>query len=118
VYFLFETSGKELDLGTWKPGETRTHTFDQPDVAVTLCKLHLEMEGYIVVLPNPYFTVAEIDGETQRAAYSLKGVPPGHYTLRAWHKKLVLKEGSVSVTVEAGKTTTADLTITKKKYAK
>lgn len=118
VYLLFEKSGKELDLGTWKPGDVRSRKFDEVDAAVALCKLHLEMEAYVVVLPNPFFTVAAIDDATQQARYAIKDVPPGKYTLLAWHKKLKVKGGSVAVTVEGGKSATVDFTITKKKYAK
>ena len=100
-----------------------------PDVAITLCKLHLEMAAYVVVLENPFFTVAGIgsktkkasagvQGETQKVSYTIRNVPPGKYVLQTWHKKLKLKGGGQKVTVEKGKTTSADLTITKAKYAK
>ena len=118
VYFLYDKSGEQLDLGTWQPGETRSHKFDIVDTAILLCKLHLEMAAFVVVLDTPLFTKTSIDGETQQATYSLENVPPGTYTLNVWHKKLKLKGGSREVTVESGTTTTADLEITKAKYAK
>lgn len=118
IYFLYESTGKTLDLGTWNPGDVRSHTFDNADSIIGLCKLHLEMAAYIAVLGNPFFTVAVIDGETQQASYTIKNVPPGKHILKAWHKKLKLRGGDREVVVESGKTTTADIEITRKKYAK
>jgi plastocyanin len=66
VYFVNDKSGKTKDLGTWQPGQSRNHTFDQhhevvkklgvngkPDTMIVLCKLHLEMAAYVVILENP-----------------------------------------------------------------
>lgn len=124
VYFLLEKTDNSKDkpqtknLGTWKPKESRSHKFEDSGIATMLCKLHLEMAAYMVVLENPFFTVAKIDGKTQKAKYIIKNVPPGKYVLKTWHKKLKQKGGDAEVAVEKGKTTQADLVITKSKYAK
>ena len=124
VYFLYEqVSGKTkktktMDLGTWMPGQKRSHTFKKSKEVITLCKLHLEMAAYVVVLDNPFFTMASFDAKTRQASFIIKNIPPGKYVLKTWHKKLKLKGGSQAVTVEAGKATNVELTITKAKYAK
>ncbi len=124
VYFLYdEVSGKSkktktMDLGTWMPGQQRSHTFKEPKEVITLCKLHLEMAAYVVVLDNPFFTMTSIDAKTRQASFTIKNVPPGKYVLKTWHKKLKLMGGSQAVTVAVGKTTNLALTITKAKYAK
>lgn len=123
AYFLYEdfngkSTGETIDLGTWQSGEVRSRTFDRPGVITTLCKLHLEMASYLVVVPSPYFVMAAIDGETQQAKYILKNVPPGKYILKAWHKKLKLRDLSKEVNIEAGKTASLDLQMTRAKYAK
>ena len=135
VYFVNDKSGKTKDLGTWQPGESRDYKFAKsldehheivkkagengaPDTMIVLCKLHLEMAAYVVLLDNPFFTMASIDGETQKAQYTIKNVPPGKYVLKAWHKKLKLMGLQKEVVVEQGKKATVDLEITKKKYAK
>lgn len=117
VYILRDSSGETMDLGTWNPKEQRSHTFTEPDEIIALCKLHLEMAAYILVLDSPYFTTAEIDGESQKASYVIENVPPGQYVLGAWHKKLKVKGGEVKITIEADKTAKADMIITKSKYA-
>ena len=115
VYFLHDETGRTLDIGTWGPGETVSHTFKETGLVITLCQLHLEMAAYILVLESPFFTVAEIDGETQRATYEIRGVPAGDYLLKAWHKKLGMKTGAVRVTVAAGETAIVDVAITRAK---
>ena len=118
VYFLYDDTGETLDIGTWGPGQTVSHTFEKTGMVITLCQLHLEMAAYILVLEHPFFTVGEIDAETMSAAYEIKGVPPGRYVLEAWHKKLKLKGGEIEVAVAAGKTTRLDIAITRAEYAK
>jgi plastocyanin len=117
VYFLHDKTGDTLDIGTWGPGETVSHTFRKTGLVITLCQLHLEMAAHILVLEYPFFTVAAIDGETQRANYEIKDVPAGDYVLKAWHKKLKMKTGSAQVTVVAGQNASVDFAITGAKYA-
>jgi len=118
VYFLFDKTGETLDIGTWGPGQSVNHTFNDTGTAITLCKLHLEMAAYIVVLDTPFYTLAEMDGSTQKGKYLIEDVPAGRYVLNSWHKKLKLKGGPVEVLVEGGKTAVSDIIITKAKYAK
>jgi plastocyanin len=120
VYFLYDVSGKTktLDMGTWVPGIKRIHTFKERKEVTVLCKLHLEMAAYIVVLDNPFFTMVEIDEKTQQASFTIKNIPPGTYQLRAWHKKLKLQSGPQEVVVKADQSTKVELVITKAKYVK
>lgn len=118
VYFLFERTGKTLDIGTWGPGQTVTHRFTEPGEVVTLCQLHLEMAAYILVFDHPFHTTAEIERESQTASYRFEAVPAGDYLLKAWHKKLVLKGEPVRVSVHPGEAVARDLAITKREYAK
>lgn len=118
VYFLFDKTGETLDIGTWGPGQTCSHTFNEAGMAITLCKLHLEMAAYIVVLDTPYYTLAEMDGKSQKGKYVLTNIPEGRYVLKSWHKKLKQKGGAVEITVEGGKTTISNIIMTKAKYAK
>ncbi len=118
VYFLYDDTGDTLDIGTWGPGQTVSHTFERTGVIITLCKLHLEMAAYILVFDCPYFTVAEIDANSQQASFKIDSVPPGQYKLKAWHKKLLMKGGSADIAVSAGQSFQCDLVITKKSNAK
>jgi plastocyanin len=118
VYFLFEKTGKTIDIGTYQQGISVDYTFEESGVVIVLCKLHLEMAAHIVVLDNPLFCLAEIKEETQAGSYSLDNVPPGRYILKAWHKNLKMQQKQAEITVEAGKVTNLDITITKSKYVR
>jgi plastocyanin len=102
---VFSPDGK-YNLGTWPTGQTRDHKFDKPGVYTQLCRIHPEMEAFIVVLNTPYFAVTDKEGH-----FAIKGVPAGKYTLVAWSEKL--KKAEQAVTVEAGKPATVDVTLSK-----
>lgn len=117
VYFLDDVTGETLDIGTWGPGVSVDHRFETPGVTITLCKLHLEMAAFVVVVDSPWFTTLQLDPETSRGDFELGAVPRGRYRLVAWHKKLRQKGGAVELVVEPGVVTRADVVITKSKYA-
>jgi len=85
----------KFNLGSWPQGEVRDFTFEKPGVAVMLCKVHPEMEAWVVVLLTPYFAVADKNGE-----FCISNVPPGEYTVKVWNKRLKSKE--IIVTVPEG----------------
>jgi hypothetical protein len=118
VYFLFDETGETLDIGTWGPGVSVDHRFDETGEVIVLCKLHLEMAAYILVVDGPWLTKAELDDSGSSADFTLEGVPPGDYELRAWHKKLKQKGGTTRITVPEGGTSGVQVVITKAKYAK
>jgi energy-coupling factor transporter ATP-binding protein EcfA2 len=82
------------------------HKFDKPGVYTQLCRVHPEMEAFVVVLETPYFAATDASGR-----FEIKGVAPGVYKLVAWSEKL--KSAQREVTVESGKTLTVDLTLTR-----
>ena len=89
---------EKFNLGTWPMGEIKTYTFNKIGSAVLLCNVHAEMEGYVVVLQNPYFAKTDENGD-----YTIKDVPPGSYTLQVWNKKykadpqqVEVKEGGIT----------------------
>ena len=45
------------------------------------CSIHGWMKVWVGVRPDPFFAVTGDDG-----AFSIRGVPPGTYTLTAWHE--------------------------------
>ncbi len=81
-----------FDLGTWPRSESRRHTFDQPGVNVLLCNVHPDMEAFIVVAPTAYYALTLEDG-----SFTIDGVPPGRYTLFAWHERCVPHEMQIEV---------------------
>ncbi len=104
--FSPDEAADEFNLGSWGQGEKRAYTFSKLGEAVILCNLHPEMEGWIVVLPTPYFAVTDENGD-----YTIENVPEGTYTLKTWHKKL--RPSQSEVTVSSSDTSKIDFTIKK-----
>ena len=92
---------KTFDLGNYDKGESRSVTFTKPGVVYVYCHLHPNMEGTIVVTPNRWFVRSDPSGQ-----FRIPNVPPGQYTVVAWHKaagffrKSVVVESGHSPTVE------------------
>ncbi len=56
--------------------------FGFPEVMIPVkCNIHNWMRSWIAVLDHPYFAVTSVDG-----AWTLDPLPPGRYTLAAWHE--------------------------------
>jgi hypothetical protein len=76
--------------------------FAREEIAISVkCNVHPWMRSYIAVIKNPYFVVTGKNG-----SFDLKDLPPGSYTLQAWHEKLGSK--MQKITVGAGETKTVD----------
>jgi hypothetical protein len=78
-------------------------TFLTPDRMFVKCDVHPWMTARIVVLDNPYFAVTGEHG-----AFKLPELPPGTYTVSAWHE--VYGEQKQRVKVEPGKPVSLDFT--------
>jgi plastocyanin len=93
---VFSPDFEKFNLGTWPQGQTKDHVFDKcakaPCAYTLLCRVHPEMEGFVVVLQNPFFAVIARDGH-----YAIANVPPGTYSAAVWHPKLKGKPQPVTV---------------------
>lgn len=56
------------------------------------CDQHDFMHSFIFVAKNPYYAVVSDDG-----TFSIDNIPPGKYTLKAWHGTLGTKKAKVEV---------------------
>jgi plastocyanin len=75
------SKAKSFDLGNYSKGQTRMVTFPKAGIVAVYCHLHPNMAATIVVTPNRWGARADAAGQ-----YVLADVPPGKYTVVAWHK--------------------------------
>ncbi len=94
--------GQSFNIAQPTQGMKTTKKLLKPEIGIPLkCDVHFWMTGYLHVLAHPFFAITGPDG-----AFTIKGLPPGTYTLEAWHGKLGTKQlpgpvkGDESQTVE------------------
>ena len=94
----------EFNTGQPIQGMKTTHKFTKKEVMVPFkCDVHGWMNAYIGVLDHPYYTVTKEDGK-----FELSTLPPGTYTIEAWHEKL----GATTQSVTIGAKETKEVTFT------
>jgi plastocyanin len=75
-------------------------TFTREEITIPVkCNIHPWMHAYIAVFKHPYFAVTDKDG-----SFDLKNLPPGTYTIKAWHEKLGTLTQKVTVGGSESKT--------------
>jgi plastocyanin len=94
---------KRFDLGRYRPDERPipSEVFDTPGLVTLRCDIHEHMRGLILVLNTPYFVTTDTDGQFQ-----LRGLPPGHYRLKAWIDSKTTRERPVEL--KSGETVHVD----------
>jgi plastocyanin len=100
---------KQFDLGLFKPGETRSVTFDKPGPVLLYCSIHRHMDGAVYVTPTPFFSRVDEKGN-----YKIEGVPPGHWVVKTWQRRRRFQEAQANIKVIAGQTVSQDLELLKK----
>jgi hypothetical protein len=81
-----------LNLGQPING-TREKVFHKAETPIKFrCDVHPWMSAYIFVMPHPFFAVTDDQGK-----FTIKDLPPGDYTLTAWHEKYGERELKIKV---------------------
>jgi len=97
---------KKFNLGSYKPGESKSVVFDKPGIVELRCDVHAEMAAYILVMKNLYFAVTDKQGNfeipdtgyLQRAGIKdIADLPAGKYILKTRHEKLKTHKQSIVV---------------------
>jgi len=95
---------REFNMAHQLAGIKHTHVFSTKEVMVPFkCDVHKWMNAYVGVLDHPFYAVTADGGR-----FELKGLPPGTYTVEAWHEKL----GTQSQKVTIGEKQTGDISFT------
>ncbi len=69
-----------------------SYTYDNEEFIPVKCNIHPWMSGYFAVLKTSFFAVTGDDGR-----FTLPELPPGHYTLTAWHEMLGTQKRDVTI---------------------
>ena len=91
VFSLSKT--QRFDLGRYAAGRSKAVRFDQPGIVRVFCDIHSHMSAFILVFSHRYFAVTDEDGR-----YRIDNVPPGSYSVVAWHESLPSETKRVLVT--------------------
>jgi plastocyanin len=81
----------ELNVSQPPQAPPKVAQFAKPEIGiVVMCNIHPWMRLYAHVLSNPYYAITGDDG-----TYTIKGLPPGTYTIEVWHEKLGVQEKKI-----------------------
>jgi len=83
---------KRFDLGKYGRGKSKSVKFTKAGVVNVFCDIHSDMAGFILVVPNRAFTQPDADGR-----FALPSLPPGTYTVVAWHPDLKTVRRTVQI---------------------
>jgi plastocyanin len=87
------TINQPFNHGQPMQGSRERHVFTAPEVMVEFkCDVHHWMTAWIGVVAHPFFAVTGADG-----SFRLDGLPPGTYTIEAWHETFGTKTATVTV---------------------
>lgn len=77
-------------------------SFEHPEVAILMKdNQHPWERAYVGVFSHPFFATSD-----QRGNYRIAGLPPGHYSLAAWHERF--GEQTMEITIRSGESRKID----------
>jgi plastocyanin len=86
-------NNREFNRGQALKGMKHTHVFTTAEVMVPFnCDVHKWMNAWVGVLDHPFHAVSGPGG-----AFEIRGIPPGTYTIEAWHEKLGTQTQTVTI---------------------
>ncbi len=93
-------SNREWNQSQPPKGAVLEKVFPRPEVMIPVkCNVHPWMKSWIGVLDHPFFAVTSGEGN-----FEIKGLPPGDYTVEAWHEKYGAQEQKVTLAASATQT--------------
>lgn len=101
-------TNQSVDISEAPNSQGERRRFSSAELMIPVrCNNHPWMQGFINVAANPFFAVSADGGH-----FTIKGLPPGTYTIVADHE--VLGEQTATVTVGAKQTVTQDFSFAMK----
>lgn len=79
---LFSLStGNDFDLGLYRTGAGKSHTFTAPGIVNVYCNVHPNMSAVVHVMSVPYYDFVQRD-----STFVLSDVQPGRYDAVVWNE--------------------------------
>jgi hypothetical protein len=73
--------------------------YGRPEFIPVMCNIHPWMKGTLAVMKNSHYAITAGDGE-----FKLPNLPPGNYTITAWHESYGEQTQQVTITGSEAKT--------------
>jgi Carboxypeptidase regulatory-like domain len=102
----YSTANPSINKAQPKFKKVMTEKFEKPEFIKLTCDVHSWMLGWVAVMPNPFFGVTDGSGNAK-----IENVPPGKYTVEAWHE--TLGKQTKEVEVKAGQATKVSIEMKK-----
>lgn len=106
--YLSAKANRPANLMQPAGGAPIVQKYDKPEFIPVKCNIHPWMRGTVAVVATPHFAVTGRDGE-----FKLPNLPPGKYTIKAWHESL--GEQTQEVTIDGTETKNLDFVFKRKK---
>lgn len=91
------TQNQKFNVAMPHKDQRETKVFNRPELFLqTKCSVHPWMGAYVAIMDHPYYSVTKEDGR-----FEIKDLPPGKYTLEAWHE-VFGKQGLVIEVTDKG----------------
>jgi plastocyanin len=88
---------KRFDLGRYARGRSKSVRFDRPGIVRVFCDIHSHMSAFVLVFSHPFYATTEADGR-----YRIDNIPPGSYTVSAWHEGAARETRTVAIPPQGG----------------
>ena len=88
---------RKFDLGRYARGKSKSVVFERPGVVRIFCDIHSHMSAFVLVFSHPYYAMAAADGR-----YRIDNIPPGTYTVSAWHEGEARDTRTVTIPAHGG----------------
>lgn len=86
-------NNRQWNVSQMPMGEPIEKTFSEPEVMLPVrCNQHPWMKMYVNVARDPFHAISGADGR-----FTLRGLPPGHYTIAAVHERMGEKTAQVDI---------------------